>query len=266
MNSALAAWPPRDGMERFLSRRFATSRVDLDIDFDTPRPLLVTAILANCLRNLDAQSIDVDSLWNWTVVERLQGLLAVALISTGSVTAAVAVCSNEACRNQVELELGLSGFAEEAPQSKIAWTAPDGQSHDCCLPTGLDQRDWLEHTQTDGKIDAAWWINRLLQNTQNLASTPAPNIWLDALGKALAEADPLTGLCIDTTCPFCEQLLRVDIDLEWLLIEGLRSQQRRLIEQVHRLALNYHWSETEIVDLPGWRREGYLSRVEAEWQ
>ena len=134
------------------------------------------------------------------------------------------------------------------------------------MPTGLDQRDWLEHTQTDGKIDATWWINRLLQNTQNLASTPAPNIWLDALGDALAEADPLTWLCIDTNCPFCEQSLQVDIDLELLLIEGLRSQQRRLIEQVHLLALNYHWSETEIVELPAWRRERYLSRVEAEWQ
>ena len=249
-----------------MSRRFTARRIDLDIDFDAPRPELVTAILANCLRDIDAQSIDVDSLWNWTVVERLQGLLAVALASTGSVTTAVAVCSNETCRNQVELELGLSGFADESPQSKIGWTAPDGQTHDCCLPTGLDQCDWFEHTQKNGKINAAWWINRLLPNTQNLESTQTPAIWLDALGKALAEADPLTGLCIDTTCPFCEQSLLVDIDLEWLLIEGLRSQQRRLIEQVHRLALNYHWSETEIVELPGWRREKYLSRVEAEWQ
>jgi hypothetical protein len=35
------------------------------------------------------------------------------------------------------------------------------------------------------------------------------------------------------------------------------------IGDVHRLASHYHWSESEIIRLPQWRRESYLEMIEA---
>jgi hypothetical protein len=93
-----------------------------------------------------------------------------------------------------------------------------------------------------------------------------PKDWIDSLGSALNIADPLTALNLDVSCPFCNQALRVDVDLEQILLEGLRLQQRRLIEQVHRLAFSYHWSEIDIAALPAWRRERYLSRLAVEFE
>lgn len=270
MNAALVHWPPVLGKQRFLSRAFASRHADLDINFDLPRPALVTELLSSCLQGIDGDAIDARSLWQWTVSERLQGLLAIANASTGASTAAVAVCSNADCREQIELQLGLSSFADEEPANQFDWLSPDDEKISCRLPTGQDQLAWQNHTQAGQDAqnnDESWLAKRLIED-RSKQSTPVqlPDTWIDSLGVALNAADPLTALDIDVSCPFCHQSLRVDVDLEHLLIEGLRLQQRRLIEQIHRLASSYHWSESDIASLPRWRRERYLTRVTAEFE
>lgn len=267
MKAALVQWPPMPGKERYLSRKFCNRHADLDIDFDLPRPALVTELLSSCLYRIDGKAIDVDSLWAWTVSERLQGLLAIANASTGTTTAAVAICSNADCREKVELELGLSGFADETPATTIDWLSPDGTEMRCRLPTGQDQLAWQRHALESHDIGETWLAECLLENTAaKTVSTPLPGLWVDSLAAALSDADPLTALNIDISCPFCDQALRVDVDLERLLLDGLHQQQRRLIEQIHRLANHYHWSEFEIASLPGWRRDRYLSRIAVEFE
>lgn len=270
MNTALLQWPPVLGKQRFLSRAFASRHSDLDIDFDLPRPALVTELLSSCLCDIDGEAIDVQSLWHWTVSERLQGLLAIANASTGTNTTAVAICSNINCREQIELQLDLSSFADEEPANTFDWLSPEGEKISCRLPTGQDQLAWQDRTQAGHDAqsnDESWLAKLLIENTvKQLTPAPLPETWIDSLGIALNAADPLTALDIDISCPFCGQLLRVDVDLEQLLIEGLRLQQRRLIEQIHRLANSYHWSETDIASLPSWRRERYLARVTAEFE
>jgi len=267
MNAPLSFWPPMRGKKQFLSRRFTDEQVDLDIDFDLPRPELVTSLLASCLHKIEGENIDAISVWDWTVNERLQGLLALAHASIGDSCTAVAICSNKDCLGKVELELGLASFAQENTKTVIEWVSPDGATLSCRLPTGQDQRSWYEHVKTKKEFDEAWFVKRLIGH-ENYPSLPSelPDKWIASLGNALESADPLTTLTVDIACPFCDQALAVEVDLECLLIEGLRSQQRRLIEHVHRLALHYHWNENEIVSLPHWRREKYLSRIAVEFE
>jgi hypothetical protein len=256
-------WPLNAESARYFSRRFTDQHVDLDINFDMPRVDLVTILLANCLLQVDGRAIDAESVRNLTVANRLQGLLAIAYPSIGTSTTAVAICNKEECRGEVELELVLASFASDAPD-KIEWISPDGKSVSCRLPTGEDQRAWQKHTRTHGSIDEAWLANQLVQHNGDWPPSPLPETWLEPLSRALKAADPLTALTIDTQCPFCGKSLCVEIDLELLLVEGLRSQQRQLFEQVHRLASRYHWSEADIVAMPSWRRQRYLSRLGAE--
>lgn len=267
MKAAFVQWPPGFGKERFLSRKFPDRHSDLDIDFDMPRPALVSELLSSCLYRIDGKPIDVESVWHWTVSERLQGLLAIANASTGTTTAAVAICSNADCRERIELELGLSGFADEEPVTCIDWLSPDGVKLACRLPTGQDQLSWHTLAKNEHEIGEALLAKSLIEtSTHELLPTSLPQDWIDSLGSALSVADPLTALNLDVSCPFCEQALRVDVDLEQLLLEGLRLQQRRLIEQIHRLACSYHWSEVDIAMLPSWRRERYLSRLAVEFE
>lgn len=258
MGGSLSGWPPAPEKERYLARCFTSDIVDLDINFDLPRPELVTSLLAGCLQLSTDEIVNAQSIWQWTVSERLQGLLAIANASSGNTSTAIATCSNELCRGKVELELELASFATAQAIAKLDWLSPRGEKFCCRLPTGQDQRDW--HQQVQHNADESWFIARLLEAMPD-SQLPAelPDDWFDSLGASLAVADPLTALTLAIHCPFCEQALDVDVDLEWLLIDGLRSLQRRMIEQVHCLAVHYHWSERDIVALPQWRREKYLS-------
>lgn len=256
-------WPINAESPRYLSRRFTEQQVDLDINFDTSRLDLVTTLLVNCLVQLDGRIVDEELAWDLSVAERMQGLLAIAHASIGPSTTAIAICNKEECHGEVELELGLASFASEAP-SRIDWLSPDSKKVSCRLPTGNDQKAWQKHTHTHGGSDKAWLANHLVDHVDNFPPSPLPETWLEPLGTALEAVDPLTALTVDTLCPFCGKSLCVEIDLELLLIEGLRSQQRQLIEHVHCLASSYHWTETDIVAMPLWRRQRYLSRTAVE--
>lgn len=260
MGVSLSCWPPAPNKERYLARCFTSDLTDLNINFDLPRPELVTSLLAGCLHHADGEIVNAELTWEWTVSERLQGLLAIANASLGNTSTAIAICSNEKCCGKVELELELASFATEPAIAKIDWLSPHGKMYFCRLPTGQDQRDWYKQVQH--KSDEFWFGSRLLEATPD---TPLPNElpsdWIDSLGVSLMTADPLTALVLAVNCPFCDQALDVEVDLEWLLIDGLRSLQRSLIEQVHCLASHYHWTERDIVALPQWRREKYLSRL-----
>ncbi|PUA29323.1 MAG: hypothetical protein B0W54_01610 [Cellvibrio sp. 79] len=260
MGVSLSCWPPAPEQERYLARCFAGDIADLDINFDLPRPELVTSLLSSCLHHSDGELVNARSTWQWTVSERLQGLLAIANASIGNTSTAIATCSNELCRGTVELELELASFASAPVIAKMDWLSPRGEKFFCRLPTGQDQRDWYKHIQHS--VDESWFIARLLEATPD-TQLPAelPVDWIDSLGASLADVDPLTALTLAIDCPFCAQALNVEVDLEWLLIDGLRSLQRRMIEQVHCLASHYHWSEKDIVALPQWRREKYLARL-----
>jgi hypothetical protein len=256
-------WPLNVESPHYFLRRFTELPADLDINFDTSRPDLVTMLLANCLLEFDGQIVNETLVWDLSVADRLQGLLAIAHASTGASTTAVAICHKEKCRGEIELELDLSSFASVTP-GRIDWLSPDSKKVTCRLPTGNDQRAWQKHTLTNDETDEAWLANRLIEVVDNSPPSPLPENWLQPLGLALEAADPLTALSTDTLCPFCGELLCVEIDLELLLIEGLRSQQRQLLEQLHRLASRYHWSEADIIALPNWRRQRYLSRIAVE--
>jgi hypothetical protein len=263
MSNNAYPWPLNVESPRYLSRRFPEQQVDLDIDFNMPRIDVVTALLANCLLQVGGNVVDAELAWELTVADRLQGLLAITHASIGASTTAVANCNHEECGGSVELELGLSSFAIETP-TKIDWLSPDNKSLSCRLPTGNDQRAWQQHQLTQDCTGEVWLANRLIEQIDDYPPSNLSKTWLEPLGIALEAADPLTALSIDTLCPFCGESLCVEIDLELLLIESLRSQQHLQIEQIHRLASRYHWSETDILTMPQWRRQRYLSRLAAE--
>ncbi|BCT67378.1 hypothetical protein [Nitrosospira sp. NRS527] len=262
-------WPPDAdaAAARFLTRHYGSARADLDVDFcATPRASVVTGLLALCLQQTDGRNIDAATLWEWGVAARLQGLLAIAHATTGPITTAVATCNHADCGERIELELALENFALTAGES-INWRTPLQQQASIRLPTGSDQLAWYAHSRDRRGVDAAWLARRLIMRLD--ATVPAagwqlPAAWLAPLGAALDSADPLTALNITAHCPACDAQFEVEVDLEYLLLEDLRRQQRTLLDDIHQIAGSYHWSEADILALPSWRRAGYLSRIHAQ--
>ncbi len=69
---------------------------------------------------------------------------------------------------------------------------------------------------------------------------------------------PQAGLAASITCPHCHQEQQVAIDpYAWIV-----GETGSLELDIHTLAFHYHWSESDILQLPRTRRERYLQLID----
>jgi hypothetical protein len=82
------------------------------------------------------------------------------------------------------------------------------------------------------------------------------------LGSALDEADPAAALTLPLDCAACHQAWQARLDIASFLWREISVTARRLLREVHELAVRYGWSEREILGLSTVRRHAYL---EGRW-
>lgn len=66
------------------------------------------------------------------------------------------------------------------------------------------------------------------------------------------------GLELEVNCPECSEMFQVPFDLTGFFFSQLRSGLHMLYREVHSLAFHYHWSETDILDMPREKRHMYI--------
>ena len=69
---------------------------------------------------------------------------------------------------------------------------------------------------------------------------------------------PRVEQTMEARCAECERTFLAPFDVHRLLFCELRAGAGQLYQEVHYLALHYHWSEREILELPRERRRGYI--------
>lgn len=77
----------------------------------------------------------------------------------------------------------------------------------------------------------------------------------------VAKADPLAEVLIALQCAACGFRWQEVFDIESFLWAKVSAAARRLLREVHVLALAYGWSEVEIMSLSAVRRRFYLEMV-----
>lgn len=85
----------------------------------------------------------------------------------------------------------------------------------------------------------------------------------DRLDAILAHLDPDAELDIAAACPACGEQRLLAFDIAAFFWDELALRVPRLLDDVADLAHAFHWSEADILALPGQRRSFYLSRVRA---
>lgn len=242
------------------ARPFGSETWHLAVDFKAgSRVQQTTRLLEACLGERDPS--------RWTLARRLQALLAIALAGDDSPLTLMARCAHSQCGEPMELELDLGRFVSDLSDERFDWT-PDGSAVvSLRLPNAGDQERWRGQGLA-GDADAL----RVMAGSLITAidgKTPAPGFlvpaaWMDGLAGAFEARDPLTSLELDADCPECGERNRIPLDLEQCLLDRLRGEQGRLLEEVHCLASTYHWTETAIMELPPWRRALYVARLREE--
>ena len=83
-----------------------------------------------------------------------------------------------------------------------------------------------------------------------------------AVSASIAAMDPLVDFTVSCHCPACGAPNEVAVDLEALALARLVGRQWALLQEVHRFASHYGWTESEVLAVPPARRAGYLALIE----
>ena len=255
------AVPPALGerWRRLGLRRFGEARADLDVDLGGERRPVVSELLARCAvdRAAPGPAASADEIEALRLGARIEGLLRLALLAGVAEVARVLECAGCGAKVEVALPLGvLADLQREVGAIDAVRVGEGDQALRVRLPAAVDLAAW--ERLAPGTVDEAAFAARLI-----VEGTPDPAA-LPAIDEALAAADPLVDFHLDVLCPECQGRSRVDLDLEGLALDVLAREQARALDAIHRLASAYHWSEAAIVELPPWRRDYYLGRVDRE--
>jgi len=79
----------------------------------------------------------------------------------------------------------------------------------------------------------------------------------------IADTDPLTDLTFALQCPLCDHEWNETFDIVSYLWMEIEEVARALLDDVHRLASSYGWSEAQILTLSDARRSHYLALIDA---
>lgn len=88
-----------------------------------------------------------------------------------------------------------------------------------------------------------------------------PDTVLKGVIGAMRNADPQADIRIDLHCPACGHDWQAPFDILAYFWNEIEAWAYRTLQEIHRLALAYGWSETEILALSARRRQMYLAMI-----
>lgn len=246
-----------------LLRPFGTHVEDLDIDFSSQRPFLITTILTLCTQGEDGRSSGRAFIRNLPVSTRTKGLLVLATLSGCNIFEIPLQCRG--CDEVMEFDIPIESIIRQDAETTCYPVSVGRNILKVRTPTGRDQEKWLS-MQFDDEEDAFREIagSLVLSDTIQDSFSSLPAEWIPAIDAVLQEHDPLVFFRIYATCPDCGLVADYEIDLDGIVLSKLHSDQQLLLKEIHRIARHYHWSEQEIFSIPSWRRSHYLSLIEKE--
>jgi hypothetical protein len=125
-------------------------------------------------------------------------------------------------------------------------------------PTGDDLRRWR-----DARPASPAQARRVMLDSLVLAGEVEPEDEA-AVSASIAALDPLVDFTVACRCPACGASNEVAVDLETLALTRLLARQRALLQEVHRFASHYGWTESEVLAVPPTRRARYLALIEGQ--
>lgn len=104
-------------------------------------------------------------------------------------------------------------------------------------------------------------VRQAMRHGETLDVLALPDEIVRAIGERISNDDPQAEVQLMVDCPACEHLWSVFFDCATFLWAEIATQAKRLLREVHTLALAYGWSEADILAMSTIRRQSYLEMV-----
>jgi hypothetical protein len=95
-----------------------------------------------------------------------------------------------------------------------------------------------------------------------MAVDELPDKLVDAVAEQMERSDPAVLTQVELTCPACNDRWQSLFDIAAHLWGDLDDWAHHLLDEVHRLATAYGWTEAEILQMRASRRRQYLLRIQ----
>ena len=106
-------------------------------------------------------------------------------------------------------------------------------------------------------------VVKILQNELPISTKELPQEAIEKIEQVIAERDPQAEILLDLNCPECGSQWQLLFDIASYLWVEIAVRAKRLLEEIHILAIAYHWTEKDILELNDTRRQIYLEMVNA---
>jgi hypothetical protein len=167
----------------------------------------------------------------------------------GDPVACVSEC--EHCDARLELAFTVNDIRTDPPSELAVVVEWRGERITCTLPTAAD----LVRAHGTPNPPAA-----LLRACTGADADLLPEA-AEAVTEALAKADPAAQTQLQAQCPDCGESTVLEFDIAGHFWAEVDSYARRLLFDVHALAMTYGWTEADVLAVSPARRRFYLEAV-----
>jgi predicted RNA-binding Zn-ribbon protein involved in translation (DUF1610 family) len=199
-----------------------------------------------------------DELADLTIGERDAQLLRLRMAMFGGSAAGTSECPQ--CGERVEFSLDTRTLADSG---EFAASAREIQLNGTCvrfrLPTSRDLAEAV------AAPDQSSGVRRLIEQCviePRLPEELSSDV-VEALSRAMANADPRAEIIISLGCPNCGKHWELLFDIGDFFWNEIAAHARRLVYEIDALARGYGWTEREILSLPVQRRRTYVEMLAA---
>ncbi|SOB86215.1 hypothetical protein [Streptomyces sp. 1331.2] len=225
----------------------------------------VTLVLATAVAELGGSRPEPEELRALSVGDRNALLLALVASTYGSLVEWVLDCPS--CGERLDAAVDLVELLGDAAHAPAAPRPPAGLPA-FRLPTGADLEALAELLPAvpgpavgdPAADDPAEQARRLLLDRCVTAWHTVDEATVAAVETTMAATDPLADIELLLSCAACAAPVPAVLDPAAELAARL-TPHRRLMTDVHALALAYGWTEPEVLALPAPRRAGYLTLI-----
>jgi predicted RNA-binding Zn-ribbon protein involved in translation (DUF1610 family) len=201
------------------------------------------------------------SIADWPLGRKNQALAQLRTLYFGPLLQGWTVCPE--CGEQLEFKLDCRSLESTLQADRNQQVAFQGKTFR--LPTSRDL------ARIAGETDSNEAARHLLQACEVRAELSASShqeaLWsvedVDEIAAKMADADPLAEISVGFDCPLCHHTSEETLDLSDFLWSEIESRARRLLSEVHVLAITYGWEESAILSMSAMRRNTYLRMVQS---
>jgi len=151
-----------------------------------------------------------------------------------------------------DLVSSIRGSANDRPQDDQGYYCYD--DYRFRLPNGEDEMAVAGMAVVEAE-------KRILERCMASTNTVAKDRDVQSVMKSVA---PLLFSEMQTTCPECGANQLVIFDIQTFLLSRLKNERRRVTAEVHSIAMAYHWSHHEILEIPRTLRKSYAGMIGLE--